>query len=53
MTLDVPFIVPPIAIIHLIIILESALRPPEIIVYLGNAGLREFGAFCPLERRTK
>ena len=34
----VPFIVPPIAIIHLIIILESALRPSEIIVYLGNAG---------------
>ena len=30
---------PPIAIIHLIIILESALRPSEIIVYLGNAGL--------------
>ena len=29
---------PPIAIIHLIIILESALRPSEIIVYLGNAG---------------
>ena len=35
---DVPFIVPPIAIINLIIILESALRPSEIIVYLGNAG---------------
>ena len=35
---DVPFIVPPIAFIHLIIILESALRPSEIIVYLGNAG---------------
>ena len=32
---------PPIAIIHLIIILESALRPSEIIVYLGNAGLKE------------
>ena len=31
---------PPIAIIHLIIILESALRPSEIIVYLGNAGLK-------------
>ena len=30
---------PPIAIIHLIIILESALRPSEIIVYLGNVGL--------------
>ena len=30
---------PPIAIIHLIIILESALRPSEIIVYLGNAGI--------------
>ena len=32
---------PPIAIIHLIIILESALRPSEIIVCLGNAGLNE------------
>ena len=30
---------PPIAIIHLIIILESALRPSGIIVYLGNAGV--------------
>ena len=35
---------PPIAIIHLIIILESALRPSEIIVYLGNAGLQKFAA---------
>ena len=42
---DVPFIVPPIAIIHLIIILESALRPSEILVYLGNAGSIEGGFF--------
>ena len=37
---------PPIAIIHLIIILESASRPSEIIVYLGNAGLRYFTCLC-------
>ena len=42
---DVPFIVPPIAIIHLIIILDSALRPSEIIVYLGNAGLDQVALF--------